>query len=1378
MFYRYATSKCHSVTDLENLSYFGYRGEALASIRESCSVLEITTKTKGSSKTYSKLFQDGKPFEVIESTILRPSVGTTVTVHDLFSNFPVRKKSTNASLELERIRQRVEALALLRPAVSISLRNDTTGVILVQTHKCSNSLLTFKHLYGAAKADTLVEVNSSKSYFTVEGYLGKEGHSKKELQFVYVNGRLVLKTRIHKLVNKMLMNSAIFKRKYGSSDATPNVESKSVFVKSPGRQIDRYPVFVLNIKCPLTKYDITFDPSKTLIEFTDWDSLLELTKELLNDFLKKENLECHEEVSVSTIENVTTGNEKDKSAEKVEKKMLGDIISPSNLRHTVFSKPAKRKSEETNQFKTPVSISIEQWKAGNKTRKVCLKETRDLSIHRSDVSLDVESQSDSNTAESSAVNDDSQVNNEWKTNESKGTATNTSSIHQSKMHQSGNKFLSNSSNRPNENMDHLQVINEKGDNKPCQRVLELQKLQNKAVEKTVHQSTNQSSEPLEKAYTLSICSGEESKATVSVTSRSSLSEFRRKIGRPVTDKSDSISVDNKLKENFSDKLGQTALQEMKYTSSLQQFKRQFMKNHQPKTNERYDKETNPEPCIYENLENGRRQTNRLNKSVTSVTDSRLNHNNYSGEMNRFQNSENDDYPGQGFRGISFDDNPSGTLHSSTEYASAYNVRSRSPYERNQHACHNNVIINRKRVYPTIEKETVAYKLSKLSKQRTATISVTSTCGASRSPLNAEISCGDNAVVTVVSESEDGYTHRKNPPPCATVTSDYMNNEFQFNAVFDTRTVDNNFHIPNFSEYSSHCDINQPEMMSIHDAYETRLDSVNIAPCFDSTSECLENANNIKSSEQDYTKNICDNIKFTAEKLMGDSAKTCNEFPRDSDRNGNEIGFTGTLVSQAQCYELSTEENTHENACEIYDQNNIRSCCNKYAGTNNEPIEFSTQRFSPCINENETGLSQTMNDINISVSPTQTHNAEKLTPSIVMTPCSMGFSPCMSVSPASIPDIANGDSQGFTALSYNQENQVTPDATKDNNASESLPTETENVIRESDRINNKEIATKSNSTKDTEQEDSSTIKVDEIEEINCANKSDSVIESKTISEQIASNSHGQSKRDNHIENSAGDAVGHTENAGCIKAVPNTENESEELISTNKTVRISQLLPSMSQHVDTQSSLTSSMQSKSDIYFTDIFPPSTSEKNVEPSVSENSESQDNITGKYQSVKGKDENVISNLQVVEDSDDIDNDDKGDKDMTNADANDDTMMQPTPDNSGLFSSWDCSCGSGISDAIVVKENEIPREAVKTKEQLDATLKDSENEKASGSASKVVENNAGEKDKPDKEANTPSEQRTWIQMKDPKTGMFLKLLLFYLSHNARIPVFGVSDLV
>uniref|UniRef100_A0A0L8FHR9 DNA mismatch repair protein S5 domain-containing protein n=2 Tax=Octopus bimaculoides TaxID=37653 RepID=A0A0L8FHR9_OCTBM len=278
---RYSTSKCQGIEDLDSLNYFGYRGEALASLCNVSSLLEINTRTQLSAQTYSKIFQHGKPLPTIESKNPRPSPGTTVTLHNLFYNLPVRQKSIRLSLELENICHRVEALALLQPKLSITLRNDVTGSVMLQTHKTSSLLNTFSCLFGHTKSESLCEVSHSSGYFSLSGYIGRDNHYRKDIQFIYINNRLVLNTKIHKVINNILKKSLIVKQKL----TLENSEKLSPFKLSK-----KYPIFLLNIKCPLNVYDITFDPRKTMVEFIEMENLLQAVEEMCWDFLRKENL--------------------------------------------------------------------------------------------------------------------------------------------------------------------------------------------------------------------------------------------------------------------------------------------------------------------------------------------------------------------------------------------------------------------------------------------------------------------------------------------------------------------------------------------------------------------------------------------------------------------------------------------------------------------------------------------------------------------------------------------------------------------------------------------------------------------------------------------------------------------------------------------------------------------------------------------------------------------------------------------------------------------------------------------------------------------------------------------------------------------------------
>ncbi|NWU97164.1 MLH3 protein, partial [Upupa epops] len=304
---RYFTSKCYSVGDLENLTFYGFRGEAVASIVNMASIVEITSKTSRTAKTFVKLFHNGQALEVCEPELSRPSGGTTVTVCNLFHQLPVRKKCMDPVLEFERVRQKVEAVSLMHPSVSLSLRNDVSCSMVLQLPKTRDVCSRFCQLYGLGRAQKLREIHHKSRGFELSGYIGTEGHYNKNMQFLYVNRRLVLKTRVHKLIDSLLRKeSVICKAKSGPMSRQDS--------SSPGRHHcspELYGVFILNVTCAYSDYDVCLEPAKTLIEFQNWDDLLTCVEEGVKTFLKQEHLffescsenirECNEEKDFNAL---------------------------------------------------------------------------------------------------------------------------------------------------------------------------------------------------------------------------------------------------------------------------------------------------------------------------------------------------------------------------------------------------------------------------------------------------------------------------------------------------------------------------------------------------------------------------------------------------------------------------------------------------------------------------------------------------------------------------------------------------------------------------------------------------------------------------------------------------------------------------------------------------------------------------------------------------------------------------------------------------------------------------------------------------------------------------------------------------------------------
>ncbi|KAM6462053.1 DNA mismatch repair protein Mlh3 isoform 1-T1 [Liasis olivaceus] len=279
---RYFTSKCYSLEDLENLKFYGFRGEALASIANMASILEISSKTSKIAKTFLKLFHNGKGLEVSEAELNRPSLGTTVAVYNLYHQLPVRRKCMDSTLEFERVRHKVEALSLIHPSVSFSLRNEASCSMVLQLPKTKDICSRFSQIYGLGKSQKLRQINYMSGGFKIIGFISTEGHYNKNIQFLYVNNRLILKTKLHKLIDFLLKKqSVICKTKTGS------------LISSPARHrsgSELYGVFIINVKCQHDEYDICLEPAKTLIEFRRWDALLTCFEEGVKAFLKQEHL--------------------------------------------------------------------------------------------------------------------------------------------------------------------------------------------------------------------------------------------------------------------------------------------------------------------------------------------------------------------------------------------------------------------------------------------------------------------------------------------------------------------------------------------------------------------------------------------------------------------------------------------------------------------------------------------------------------------------------------------------------------------------------------------------------------------------------------------------------------------------------------------------------------------------------------------------------------------------------------------------------------------------------------------------------------------------------------------------------------------------------
>ena len=339
---RYFTSKCHKVSDLTNAASYGFRGEALASLCKISQKMEVVSRHKATSRTFCKLFKKSRDMGTYEGTELRPRHGTTVKACGLFYNLPVRQKLISEKMDLEQIRRSVLAIALINPSVSLLVRCSDNDATLLQTHSCSSTLSVISQTFGWEKGKGFKPIAQTAGVYTTSGFVNIEGFPNKNIQFVYVNKRPVLKTRLHNVANHVLSRAISglmhdnFSKRDQNSCASPT-------------KLKNYAGFVINIECPCNTYDITFDPKKTLVEFQNWDGPISCLRSGLNEFLKREGIFNEELLDPDCQEsNSSLSRELHLVQQEVNVlKMCGNgtkkPITASDLKRSLYSSTAKRK---------------------------------------------------------------------------------------------------------------------------------------------------------------------------------------------------------------------------------------------------------------------------------------------------------------------------------------------------------------------------------------------------------------------------------------------------------------------------------------------------------------------------------------------------------------------------------------------------------------------------------------------------------------------------------------------------------------------------------------------------------------------------------------------------------------------------------------------------------------------------------------------------------------------------------------------------------------------------------------------------------------------------------------------------------------------------
>ncbi|KAJ7547771.1 hypothetical protein O6H91_08G103600 [Diphasiastrum complanatum] len=271
----HATSKLQQLTELEaGVQTLGFRGEALSALSD-VSLVEITSRVRGSPNTYKKIMKSSKTIS-IGLARQQQGPGTTVIVRDIFYTLPVRRKLLfcKSSKVLQSVKDHILRLALIHPEIAFSVHDIERKEELLHTRRAQSVLDTISDIFGKDLAKGLQQIDFAKGNFRLSGYISTSYYHipTKALQYFYINRRFVHKTRIDKLLR--------------SFDTLHMGERDTIVQENPQWSLTAsrgtfFPAYVLNLGCRFSEYDISFESTKAYVEFKDWPSVLSFVEEVL-----------------------------------------------------------------------------------------------------------------------------------------------------------------------------------------------------------------------------------------------------------------------------------------------------------------------------------------------------------------------------------------------------------------------------------------------------------------------------------------------------------------------------------------------------------------------------------------------------------------------------------------------------------------------------------------------------------------------------------------------------------------------------------------------------------------------------------------------------------------------------------------------------------------------------------------------------------------------------------------------------------------------------------------------------------------------------------------------------------------------------------------
>lgn len=259
-FERHATSKIQQIEDLQNLSSFGFRGEALASIAAVAQVKLLTRTSQAATGT--ELHIAGSEILSCSEAVCAP--GTSLAVRNLFYNVPARRKFLKSdAAEFKQIYNEFMRVALIRTDRSFSLSHN--GKTLYTAPACADMLPRICQLLGREMNQELVPLATQTPLVKISGYIGKPEDARRTpgYQYFFVNRRYFRSSYL----NKAVLN------------AYQNLLPEG-----------RYPSYFITLEMDPASVDVNIHPTKTEVKFEDEAIVFQILQAVVKETLGKNAL--------------------------------------------------------------------------------------------------------------------------------------------------------------------------------------------------------------------------------------------------------------------------------------------------------------------------------------------------------------------------------------------------------------------------------------------------------------------------------------------------------------------------------------------------------------------------------------------------------------------------------------------------------------------------------------------------------------------------------------------------------------------------------------------------------------------------------------------------------------------------------------------------------------------------------------------------------------------------------------------------------------------------------------------------------------------------------------------------------------------------------